>query len=50
MSLRAKLKTKENVEEENEKLKGEIAEMRARAVEEEKKKAKHKAIIRDLQG
>jgi cell shape-determining protein MreC len=49
MSLRAKLKTKESVEEENEKLKGEIAELRARAVEEEKKKTKHKALIRDLQ-
>jgi hypothetical protein len=41
MSLRSKLKQKEAVEEENERLKAELNEFRARAIEHEKKKAKY---------
>ena len=43
MSLRAKLKQKETVEEENERLKAELAEHRAKALDLEKKKAKYKS-------
>lgn len=43
MSLRSKLKQKEAVEEENERLKAELNEFRARAIDHEKKKAKYKA-------
>jgi hypothetical protein len=42
MSLRSKLKQKEGVEEENERLKAELNEFRARAIEHEKKKVKYK--------
>jgi len=38
MSLRGKLKMKESVEEENERLKAELNEARGRIVESEKKK------------
>jgi septal ring factor EnvC (AmiA/AmiB activator) len=43
MSLRSKLKQKETVEEENERLKAEMHELRALAQERDKKKSKYKA-------
>ena len=49
MSLRAKLKSKEAIEEENAKLKEEVQELRARASEHERKKVKAKEEMQELQ-
>jgi cbb3-type cytochrome oxidase cytochrome c subunit len=49
MSLRGKLKMKEQVEEENEKLKAEISELRNKGIEAEKKKTKYKGEVKELQ-
>ena len=49
MSLRAKLKLKETVEQENEKLKEELGDLRSKAVANEKKKNKYKDQIKELQ-
>ena len=48
MSLRAKLKHKETVEEENAKLREELQELRAKANEHERKRAKAKEEVQDL--
>jgi uncharacterized protein (DUF3084 family) len=49
MSLRGKLKMKEQVEEENERLKAEVSELRNKGIEAEKKKSKYKGEIKELQ-
>jgi hypothetical protein len=49
MSLRGKLKMKEQVEEENERLKAEVAELRNKGIEADKKKSKYKGEIKELQ-
>ena len=50
MSLRAKLKQKEAIEEENSRLKEEVQELRAKAAENERKKVISKEEIQNLQG
>ena len=49
MSLRGKLKMKEQVEEENERLKAEVSELRNKGIEADKKKSKYKGEIKELQ-
>jgi len=49
MNLRAKLKVKESIELENEKLKEELSDIRSKAAENEKKKNKYKDQIKELQ-
>ena len=49
MSLRGKLKMKEQVEEENERLKAEVSELRNKGIEAEKKKIKYKGELKELQ-
>ena len=49
MNLRAKLKLKETVEQENEKLKEELGDLRSKAVANEKKKNKYKDQIKELE-
>ena len=48
MSLRGKLKMKEGVEAENEKLKEELNEMRLKFMESEKRKSKYKDEVQDM--
>ena len=49
LSLRGKLKQKETVEEDNEKLRAELNELRVKTIEQDKKKAKYKGEIKELQ-
>jgi hypothetical protein len=49
MSLRGKLKQKESVEDENARLREEIGELRARNVEQEKRRTKQQEEVRELQ-
>ena len=48
MSLRAKLKIKEGVEADNEKLKEELNEMRQKYLDSEKRKSKYKDEVQDM--
>lgn len=50
MSLRGKLKQKEGVEEENDKLRVELNEMRARAIEQDRKRVSMQEEVKLLQG
>ncbi|CDW81937.1 UNKNOWN [Stylonychia lemnae] len=49
MSLRGKLKMKETVEQENEKLKEELAQIRSKMMESEKKKLQYKEQVQEYQ-
>lgn len=49
MSLRGKLKMKEAVEEDNERLKAEVSDLRNKAIECDKKKIKYKSEVKELQ-